>query len=174
MALGNHLLHLHFQIYCIEVCKIGWWYFKILPNSLWPFLILYICNLLLFFLIKVSMCLSCSVMPNSLQFQRLKPPGSSVHGDSPGKNTGVGCHALLQGIFLTQGLNPGLPQCRWILSHLSQQESPMISIHLSTLLMFSNYHKFIRSSFLSPSLILPFISSISFLVFSFGLHRGIF
>ena len=33
------------------------------------------------------------------------PPGSSVHGDSPGKNTGVGCHALLQGIFQTQGLN---------------------------------------------------------------------
>ena len=31
------------------------------------------------------------------------PPGSSVHGGSPGKNTGVGCHALLQGIFLTQG-----------------------------------------------------------------------
>ena len=30
------------------------------------------------------------------------PPGSSAHGDSPGKNTGVGCHALLQGIFLTQ------------------------------------------------------------------------
>ena len=33
------------------------------------------------------------------------PPGSSVHGDSPGKNTGVGCLALLQGIFLAQGLN---------------------------------------------------------------------
>ena len=32
-------------------------------------------------------------------------PGSSVHGDSPGKNTGVGCHALLQRIFLTQGSN---------------------------------------------------------------------
>ena len=30
-------------------------------------------------------------------------PGSSVHGDSPGKNTGLGCHALLQGIFPTQG-----------------------------------------------------------------------
>ena len=29
--------------------------------------------------------------------------GSSVHGDSPGKNSGVGCHALLQGIFSTQG-----------------------------------------------------------------------
>ena len=37
------------------------------------------------------------------------PPGSSVHGDSPGKNTGVCCHALLQGIFPTQGSNPGLP-----------------------------------------------------------------
>ena len=35
-------------------------------------------------------------------------PGSSVRGDSPGKNTGVGCHFLLQGIFPTQGLNPGL------------------------------------------------------------------
>ena len=36
------------------------------------------------------------------------PPGSSVHGDSPGENTGVGCCALLQGIFPTQGLNPRL------------------------------------------------------------------
>jgi len=37
------------------------------------------------------------------------PPSSSVHGDSPGRNTGVGCHALfLQEIFPTQGLNPGL------------------------------------------------------------------
>ena len=35
-------------------------------------------------------------------------PGSSVHGDSPGKNTGVGCHAFLQGILLTQGSNPCL------------------------------------------------------------------
>ena len=49
-------------------------------------------------------------------------PGSSVHGDSPGKNTGVGCHALIQGIFPTQGLNPGLPHCRWITYHLSHQE----------------------------------------------------
>ena len=35
-------------------------------------------------------------------------PGSSVHEDSPGKNTGVGCHFLLQGSFPTQGSNPGL------------------------------------------------------------------
>ena len=50
--------------------------------------------------------------------------GSSVHGDSPGKNTAVGCHALLHGIFLTQGLNPGLLHCRQILYHLSHQGSP--------------------------------------------------
>jgi len=54
------------------------------------------------------------------------PPVSSVHGDSPGKNNGVGCHTLLQGIFLTQGSNPGLPHCRWILYHLSHQGSPRI------------------------------------------------
>ena len=52
------------------------------------------------------------------------PLGSSVHGDSPGENIGVGCHALLQGIFPTQGLNPGLPHCRWILHRLSHQGSP--------------------------------------------------
>jgi len=46
-------------------------------------------------------------------------PGSSIHGDSPGKNSGVGCHALLQGIFPTQGSNPGLPHCRQILYCLS-------------------------------------------------------
>ena len=52
------------------------------------------------------------------------PPGSSVNGDSPGKNTGVGCHALLQGICPTLGLNPGLPHCRQIIYHLSHQGSP--------------------------------------------------
>ena len=44
--------------------------------------------------------------------------------ESPGKNTGVGCHSLLQGIFLTQGLNPGLLRCRQIIYHLRHQESP--------------------------------------------------
>ena len=45
--------------------------------------------------------------------------GSSVHGDSPGKNIGVGCHALLQGIFPTQGSNPGLSHCRRVLYYLT-------------------------------------------------------
>ena len=51
------------------------------------------------------------------------PPGSSVHGDSTGQNTGVGCHALLQGIFSTQGWNPGLPHCRQILYHWTTREA---------------------------------------------------
>ena len=52
------------------------------------------------------------------------PPGSSVHGDSPGINTGVGSLSHLQENFPTQGSNPGLLHCRWILCHLSHQGSP--------------------------------------------------
>ena len=48
---------------------------------------------------------SCLALSNPMA---CSAPGSSVHGDSPGKNTGVGCHALLQGIFPTQGSNPRL------------------------------------------------------------------
>ena len=43
------------------------------------------------------------------------------HWDSPSRNTGVGCHSLLQGVFPTQGLNPGLLHCRWILYHLNHE-----------------------------------------------------
>ena len=42
----------------------------------------------------------------------------------PGKNTAVGCHFLLQGIFPTQGSNQGLLHCRWILYYLSHKGSP--------------------------------------------------
>ena len=59
------------------------------------------------------------------------PPGSSVHGESPSKNTGVGCHVHLQGIFLTQGLNLCLLRllhCRWILHPLNHLGSPSSKI----------------------------------------------
>ena len=46
--------------------------------------------------------------PTLCDLVNYRPPGSSVHGDYPSKNTGEGCHTLLQGIFPTQGLNPGL------------------------------------------------------------------
>ena len=50
----------------------------------------------------------------------------SVLGESPGKNTTGGCHALLQETFPTQGSTPGLPHCRRILYQLSHQRSPRI------------------------------------------------
>ena len=48
--------------------------------------------------------------------------------DTLGKNTGVVCHFLLQGIFPTQGLSPGLPHSRQILYHLSYQGSPLAGL----------------------------------------------
>ena len=74
----------------------------------------------------VVLCLVAQLCPTLHNPTDSSPPGSSVHGDSPGKNTGVGCHALLQRIFPTQGLNPGHPHCRWILYHLNHQGSPRI------------------------------------------------
>ena len=53
--------------------------------------------------------LSCSVISDSLWPHGQRSLAGYIHGDSPGKNTGVGCHVLLQGIFPTQGSNPGLP-----------------------------------------------------------------
>ena len=71
-------------------------------------------------------CFLCLVTQSCLTLcdpMDCSPPDSSVHGDSPGKNTGVGCHAFLDGIFPTQGLNPGLLHHRWILYRLSHQGS---------------------------------------------------
>ena len=68
-----------------------------------------------------SMCESCSVVSNSLQ-----PRGLYSPWNSPGQNTRVGRHSLLQGIFPTQGSDPGLPHCKWILYQLSHQGSPRI------------------------------------------------
>ena len=45
------------------------------------------------------------------------------HGYSPGQNIGVGSLSLVQEIFPTEGSNPGLPHCRWILYQLSYEES---------------------------------------------------
>ena len=68
--------------------------------------------------------LSHSVVSDSLRYHGLWPTRLlSAHADSPGKNTGVDCHALLQGIFPTWGLNPGLLNCGQILYHLSHQGS---------------------------------------------------
>ena len=67
--------------------------------------------------------LSRSVVSDSLRPHGLGPARLLSPWDFPGKNTGVGYYALLQGIFLTQGLNPGFLLCRQILYCLSHQES---------------------------------------------------
>ena len=73
------------------------------------------------------LCLVAQRCPTPWDLLDCSPPGSSVHGDSLGKNTGVGCHALPWGIFPNQGLNPGLLHCRRILYRLSDhQGSPRI------------------------------------------------
>ena len=64
---------------------------------------------------------NCSVLSNSLW-----PHGLCSSWNSPCQNTGVGSCSLLQGIFPTQGLNPGFPHCRWILYRLSHQGNPRI------------------------------------------------
>ena len=66
---------------------------------------------------------SCSVMSNSLRPHGLLPTTLLYPWDSPGKNTGMGSHSLLQGIFPTQGLNLGVLHCGQILYHLRHQGS---------------------------------------------------
>ena len=55
--------------------------------------------------------------------------------NSPGNNSGVGSHSLLQGIFLTQGSNLGLLYCMQILHHLSHRGSP-IGVQVANTLVF--------------------------------------
>ena len=76
--------------------------------------------------LNLIMCLVAQLSPTLCDPMNYTAHQAPVHGDSPGKNTGVGCYALLQGIFPTQGLNPGLPHCRRILYQLSHQGSPRI------------------------------------------------
>ena len=70
----------------------------------------------------------CLVIQSCLTLCNPMDCSSCLLGDSRGQNTRLGCHALLQRIFPTQGFNPGLPYCRWILYYLSQQGSPELRL----------------------------------------------
>ena len=71
----------------------------------------------------ILLLFSCSVMSNSLQPHGTQSTRLLCPWNSPGRSTEVGCHALLQGIFLIQGSNPGLLHWRWILYYVSHQGS---------------------------------------------------
>ena len=89
---------------------------------------------------------SRSVVSNSLGTHGLHSPWNS-----PGQKTGVGSHSLFQWVFSTQGLNPGLSHCRWILYQLSHEGSPIVPtgcfgtrrvrINLERLFSFNNKFK---------------------------------
>ena len=85
---------------------------------------------------------SCPTICNPMDYSL---PGSSAHGDSAGKNTGVGCHSLFQGIFPTQGLNPGLPYCRWFFTIWAMSEASYIR--------YVSYISTQRTHFFIPALI---------------------
>ena len=98
---------------------------------------------------------SRSVVSNSLWPHRLYSPW-----DSPGQNAGVHSLSLLQGIFPTQGSNPGLPHCKWILYQLSHKGSPIARLTFIYLfwlyLFFVIYqHSYFIINNLSPSICMP-------------------
>ena len=74
-----------------------------------------------------ALCLVAQLCPTLCHPIDCSLTGSSVHGDSPDKNTGVGCPALLQGIFPAQRSNPGLLHCGQILYSLSHQALNQVS-----------------------------------------------
>ena len=96
----------------------------------------YYVNILSKFYFKNCVCVHlvtqlCLTLYDSMH---CSPTGSSGHGNSLGKNTGMGSHAFFQGIFPTQGLNPVLPHCRRILYCLSHKGSPRLYTHADNFL----------------------------------------
>ena len=93
-----------------------------------------------------SESVSCSVVPNSLLLHGLQPARLLYKWNSLGKNTGLGYHFLLQGIFPTQGLIPGLLHCKQILYCLSHQDIPDICILVADLhwLYSRNQHNIVK------------------------------
>ena len=86
----------------------------------WP------CNVLLLF-IAVVVVLGARLCPTLCDPMDCGPPGFSLREIFQARiNTGVDCHSLLQRIFPTQGLNPGLLHCRQMLCHLSNKEDPLL------------------------------------------------
>ena len=76
---------------------------------------------------KWSESVSCSLICDSLRPHGLQPTRLCCPWDIPGKNIGVGCYFLLQGIFPAKGLNPGLLHCKQIIYHLSHTRKSSVS-----------------------------------------------
>ena len=85
------------------------------------------------------------IKSESVSHSVMSDSASPCSSDSPGRNTGRSSHSIIQGIFLTQRLNPGLLHCRRILYCLSHQRNPMKT--MSTKYLLKNVHsRFIYNS----------------------------
>ena len=123
------ILYIYIYIYCKMITTVGLSQHRHFVNirktccfSLW----LEVLRSTLSVIFKYTVCvLSHSVVSYSSQTHGLWLAKLLCPWDSPGNNTEVSCHFLLQGNFLTQGLNSGL-HCRQILYHLRHQGSPQI------------------------------------------------
>ena len=114
--------YLPYKLYCFFV-RMKWHSIQKVYGELWAPVQMY--DDYFFMKEKTNPCssgavLSRSVVSDSLWPHGLWPASSTVHGDPPGKKNGEGCHFFLQGNFQTQGSNPGLPHCKWILYRLSK------------------------------------------------------
>ena len=106
-----YVLHICVCIYYVGLCVC------------FTYIHVYIYYMLICSCVCVLVAQSCPTLCDTMDCSL---PSSSVHRDSPGKNTGMGCHFPLPGIFPTQGLNPGLLHYRQILYHLSHQGSHIL------------------------------------------------
>ena len=106
------------------------------------------------------LCLGTQSCPTLYNHMDCSLPGSSVPGDSPGWNIGMGCHALLQEIFPTQGSNPGLLHCRQILYQQTYQGSPIqenILLQKDSLFVFSSWYYLLYWCFQDKMVLLPML-----------------
>ena len=103
-AAGQHLVRIC-GMYCIRMKTLGLFKFSFIYTTV------YVCM----FIRKLLSCVQLFATPWGVACQ------ASLSMEFSSKNTGVGCHALLQGIFLTQGLNLGLLHCKQILYCLCYQ-----------------------------------------------------
>ena len=93
------------------------------------------------------LCMKSESESHSVVSDSLRPHGLQSPWNSPGQNTEVGSLSLLQGIFPTQGSNPGLPHGRRILYQMSHKVSPS-ALHTLNHLIFTTTH--IRQIILLP------------------------
>ena len=79
---------------------------------------------------RSALSTECVLSHSVVSHSGLEPTRLLCPWNSPGKNTGVGCHSLLQGSFPNHRLNQSLLHCRQILHHLSHQKNPKVTFQI--------------------------------------------